>query len=123
MSVLVDSDILIEVSRSRDKVLVSRWIELSRSDVVAYSPVSLAELWAGALPREHAALTSLFLALTCVPIDEETGRQAGGYLRRYRRSHGVELGDALIAASAVAHNSMLWTRNRKHFPMKEVRFF
>src|ERR1017187_5848143 len=51
MSVLVDSDILIEVSRGRDADLVSRWTELSRSDVaILYSPVTAAELWAGARP-------------------------------------------------------------------------
>jgi hypothetical protein len=70
MSVLVDSDILIEVSRGRDMDLVSRWTELSRSDVaILYSPVSAAELWAGARPAEHDALNNLFGVLACVPID------------------------------------------------------
>jgi hypothetical protein len=124
MSVLVDSDILIEASRGRDAEIVSRWIELSGSDVaVLYSPVSVAELWAGARPAEHDAIDNLFRALTCVPIDVETARQAGDYLRRYRKSHGVELGDALVAAGAVGNGAMLWTRNRKHYPMKELTFF
>jgi predicted nucleic acid-binding protein len=124
MSVLVDSDILIEVSRGRDADLVSRWIELGRSGVaILYSPVSAAELWAGARPAEYDALRSLFRALTCVPVDAEIGRQAGEYLRRYRKGHAVELGDALIAASAVMSRAALWTRNRKHYPMKEVAFY
>ncbi len=124
MTVLVDSDILIEVSRGRDAAVVSRWIELSNSDAaVLYSPVSVAELWAGARPSEHDALRNLFRALTCAPIDEEVGRQAGIYLQRYRRSHGVEVADALIAANAVANNAELWTRNRKHYPMRDVSFF
>ena len=47
MSVLVDSDILIEVTRGRDKDVLARWVDLSGSDAaIAYSPVSLAELWA-----------------------------------------------------------------------------
>jgi predicted nucleic acid-binding protein len=124
MTVLVDSDILIEVSRGRDADLVSKWLELSNSDAaVLYSPVSVAELWAGARTNEHDALNNLFRALRCVPIDEETGRQAGVYLKRYRRSHGVEAADALIAAGAVGHRADLWTRNRKHYPMKELSFF
>src|SRR5947207_208542 len=124
MSVLVDSDILIEVSRGRDAGLVSRWTELSRSDVaILYSPVTAAELWAGVRPTEQDALNDLFLALTCVPIDAETGRQAGDYLRRYRKSHAVELGDSLIAAGAVLNGALLWTRNRKHYPMKELVFY
>ncbi len=124
MSVLVDSDILIEVSRRKDSDLISRWIELSRSDqAVLYSPVSVGELWAGARPAEHDAIENLFAALTCIPIDRKTGRQAGDYLRIYRKSHGVELGDALIAASAAMWGAMLWTRNRKLYPMKELTFF
>jgi predicted nucleic acid-binding protein len=124
MSVLVDSDILIEVSRGRDTDIVSRWTELSRSDVVIlYSPVSAAELWAGARPAEHDALNNLFGVLKGVAIDAATGRQAGDYLRRYRKSHAVELGDALIAASAVLNGATLWTRNRKHYPMKDLTFY
>jgi hypothetical protein len=124
MTVLVDSDILIEVSRGRNDGIVSKWIELSKADVaVLYSPVSVAELWAGARPNEYETLNNLFRTLTCVPIDQEAGRQAGVYLGKYRRSHGIEIADALIAASTVANRAELWTRNRKHYPMKEVSFF
>ena len=31
-------------------------------------------------PAEYGALRNLFRALTCAPIDEEVGRQAGAYL-------------------------------------------
>ena len=124
MTVLVDSDILIEVSRGRNADVVSKWIDLSIADAaVLYSPVSVAKLWAGARPNEYETLNNLFRALTCIPIDEEAGRQAGVYLRQYRRSHGIEIADALIAASAAANRAELWTRNRKHYPMKEVSFF
>ncbi len=124
MTVLVDSDILIEVSRGRDRDILAKWKELSHSDsAILYSPVTAAELWAGARPREHDALENLFRALHCAVIDGETGRQAGDYLRQYRNSHSVELGDALIAAAAVLNRADLWTRNRKHYPMKELMFF
>jgi hypothetical protein len=36
------------------------------------------------------------LALACVPADQEIGKHAGHYLRKFQKSHGVELGDALI---------------------------
>ncbi len=124
MTVLIDSDILIEVSRGRDSSIVGKWTDLSKSDaVLLYSSVSVAELWAGARANEHTFLDNLFRALTCVSVDSEVGRQAGGYLRQYRRSHGVELGDALIAASAITNNARLWTRNHKHYPIKELSFF
>ena len=124
MTVLVDSDILIEVSRRRNESVLSKWRDLSKSDTpIFYSSISTAELWAGALPSEFESLTILFKALICVSADADVGRRAGDYLRQYKKSHGLELGDAFIAASAVAHNAALWTRNRKHYPMKELTFF
>ncbi|HUY80996.1 MAG TPA: PIN domain-containing protein [Acidobacteriaceae bacterium] len=124
MTVVVDSDVLIEVSRHRDGKLISAWLTLTESEIdVMYSPVSAAELWAGALPHEHDVLTRLFRSLRCAASDEETGKLAGDYLRHYRKSHGVELPDALIAAAAVQNEAALWTRNRKHYPMKEVTFY
>ena len=124
MTVLVDSDILIEVSRGRDQKIVSQWIALSKTDtLVLYSPISVAELWAGAHPSEHTMLNNLFRNLNCVPISEEIGHSAGVYLNRYRKSHGVQIADAMIAASASAINADLWTRNRKHYPMKGMSFY
>lgn len=124
MTVLVDSDILIEVSRERNRDLLSKWRQLAESGgAILCSPVSSAELWAGALPREHEATAKLFRALLCVPIDYETGRQAGDYLRQYGKSHGLQISDALIAASAVTNRAHLWTLNRKHYPMKELSFY
>lgn len=124
MTVLVDSDVLIEVTRARDAATLERWANLAESDdVVLCTPVSVAELWYGARPSEHRVLRDLLRALVCVPLDAETGTQAGEYLRAYHKSHGVELGDALIAAAALQHNATLWTRNRKHYPMKAVAFY
>lgn len=124
MTVLVDSDILVEVSRGKNEDILSRWTDLSQSDnFILYSPVSAAELWAGVRPREHDVLNNLFRTLLCAAIDAETGRQAGDYLRQYQKSHGLELGDALIASAAMLNRAELWTRNRKHYPMKELSFY
>lgn len=123
-SVLVDSDILIEVSRGRNQAVVARWEQLSGAEhAVLYSPVSAAELWHGALPHEYRVLDALFAALICVPISAEIGKKAGAYLREFRKSHHVELGDALIAATASLHDLALWTRNRRHYPMKDLNFY
>jgi len=124
VSVLIDSDVLIEVSRARDAGLLARWREAGASDrQILYSPVSLAELWAGVRPREQAALEALFQGLTCAPICEETGRMAGHFLRQYGKSHALGMSDALIAAAAAVNAAALWTRNRKHYPMKEIGFY
>lgn len=87
------------------------------------SPVSVAEPWQGALLREHGVLTNLIRAMKCISIDAEIGHRAGEFLRDYRKSHGLELGEALMAASVVARGAVLWTQNRRHYPMRAVSFF
>lgn len=124
MMVVIDSDVLIEVTRNRDRKLIAAWFSLLESEIeVMYSSVSAAELWAGALPHEHDVLTRLFRSLRCAVSDEETGKLAGDFMRQYRRSHSVDLADAMIGAVAVQNGARLWTRNRKHYPMKEVVFY
>ena len=124
MSVLVDSDVLIEISRGRDTGLVERWTQLSGSEqTILYSPITSAELWAGARPQEQSILSALFKSLRCAVVDENTGRLAGDFLHRYAASHSLKIADALIAASAVQFRAALWTRNRRHFPMREIEFY
>jgi predicted nucleic acid-binding protein len=123
-SVLIDSDILIEVSRARNEAVLSRWDQLSRGETALLcSPVTVAELWHGARPHEYPTLNALFVAVHCIPIDIKIGQRAGDYLRQYAKSHHVELGDALIAATVSIHKLELWTRNRRHYPMKDIDFF
>jgi predicted nucleic acid-binding protein len=123
-SVLIDSDILIEVSRARNSGILTRWDALSRASTVLFcSPVTVAELWHGARQQEDGILQALFAAVQSIPIDAEIGQRAGVFLRQYAKSHGVELGDALIAATACLHDLQLWTRNRRHYPMKDLSFF
>lgn len=124
MKVLVDSDILIEVTRNRNREIVFQWRQLGQSDSsVLFSPVSAAELWRGARPSEHEITTELFLSLECAPIDYKIGKLAGEMQTRFMKSHNLELADALIAATAVQNGAVLWTRNRKHYPMPELAFF
>ncbi len=123
-SVLIDSDILIEVNRARDTAILARWDQLSRGTTpLLCSPVTVAELRHGARQQELGALNALFAAIPSIPIDFNIGIRAGEYLGQYAKSHNVELGDALIAATAALHNLSLWTRNRKHYPMKDITFY
>ncbi len=86
-----------------------------------YTPVAKAELYHGLRPGEEDATARLFASLRCLPITDEVGEQAGRYLAAYHRSHALEIPDALVAASARIHRASLFTLNRKHFPMKDIR--
>jgi predicted nucleic acid-binding protein len=123
MSVLIDSDIVIEVLRARNQTIVAQWSALAESNSTVFvSPVTFAEVGAGAFDHEIERIAQLLAPLACAPIDERIGQLAGKYLRRYGRSHNLKIADALIAASALQSQAALWTRNREHYPMPELVF-
>lgn len=121
---LVDSDIVIEILRQRDVSIASQWDHLVRGEgLLYYSPVTLAEVWRGVREAEREMTGAAFATMTCIAVDAHIGRRAGDYMRLFSASHNLELGDALIAATATVYNVPLWTRNKKHYPMKDLRLF
>jgi hypothetical protein len=124
MSILIDSDIVIEVLRGRDQAILAQWSVLAASpSPILISPITVAEIGAGALAGELPAIARFSAPLTCIDLDQKIGRLAGEYLRRYSKSHSLKIADALIAASAVQNQAALWTRNRKHYPMHDLSFY
>ncbi len=113
---ILDSDVLIEILRSNPQT--SRWVaaQASTGETLRYSPVSRAEIGAGMRRGEEEGIAALFAGLDAMTIDATTGELAGERLLRYRRSHAVELADALIGASALQHGERLATFNRRHYP-------
>jgi predicted nucleic acid-binding protein len=124
VSVLVDSDIVIEVLRARDQAILSQWSALADSpSPILISPITFAEVLAGALAGEMPMISRFFAPLDCVAIDQKIGELAGEYLRQFSKSHNLKISDALIAASATQNQVALWTRNRKHYPMPDLSFY
>ena len=122
--ILVDSDVLIDILRQRKLDMTLVWRQVIRSaEPIFYSPVSQAEIRQGMRESEKLSIDRLFEFLTCLPIDDGIGQLAGDYLRAFGKSHALELGDALIAATAMLRETALWTHNRKHFPMRGVQLF
>jgi predicted nucleic acid-binding protein len=120
----LDTDVVIESQRGRDHRIAAKWSSLVASGAsIFYSPVVAAETWAGARPQEHPLVQDFFDSLTCLPTECETGKLAGELLRKYARSHNLEVPDALIAAAAIQHQAALWTHNRKHYPMSNLTFY
>jgi len=113
---IIDSDVIIEILRGNAKT--TSWLRKLRASgsAIRYSPVSRAEIRAGARIKERAKISALFESFAVLPVEASTGDIAGDQLSRFARSRGVQLGDALIAASALEHGEDLATFNAKHFP-------
>jgi predicted nucleic acid-binding protein len=115
--------VVIQLLRDDPKV-VRAAAALEASGIPTFcTAVSWAEVYAGLRPGEAPSTEAFFDARGEVILDAQTGRRAGGYLARYARSHGLEVPDALIAAAAATTGLRLWTLNRRHYPMEDVRFY
>ena len=72
MTILLDSDVLIEVLRGHDAGIVERWTRVMQSDVtVMYTPVTAAEIWVGARHGEERRIERVFACMEAVPTDSE----------------------------------------------------
>jgi predicted nucleic acid-binding protein len=46
--------------------------------------------------------------------------QAGLLYRRWHPSHGTDVNDAILAATAAATGGKIYTQNVKHYPMPDI---
>ena len=113
---IVDSDVLIWYMRghARAKRVID---DLSG---FAISAVTYMELLQGI--RDNAELRALkqFMVnrrVECVPIDRATTERAMYLMERFTLSHGLRMGDALIAAAVDIRADTLLTANASHYRM------
>jgi predicted nucleic acid-binding protein len=112
---LLDTNIVIDLLRGRAPA--KQWILNSRTELLL-STASVAELYAGVHNQQQKnQVERLIPSLTLVGISAEVAKQAGLYKGRYFKSHGTDIIDAIIAATAELHSLQLVTMNTKHFPM------
>ena len=113
-TILVDTDILIDYLRGMPPAI--QYLEASGADL-CLSVVNVAELHAGVRDHEREAVNALLGCFTIVPLNKEIAVRGGLLRRDFGKSHGVELADALIAATVESLRCTLATLNRKHYPM------
>lgn len=115
VSLLLDTNILIDYIR-REPIAIA-WLR-SLPESPGISVISLLELYAGARSqREERDIGAVCAPLKWLSITDEIAKRGGGLIRHYGMSHGMDIPDALIAATAEHHGLRLATLNVKHFPM------
>ena len=119
MSYLVDTDWVIDGLSGRRETLT--FLEERRDEGLGVSIVTLGELYEGAYgspdPEPHIASVEQFLRLFTVLPLSDASMQHFGRLRALLRQQGnlIPDFDLLIAATALEHDIVLLTRNRRHF--------
>lgn len=121
MRAYIDSDILIWHLRGERKAMNSLR-RLRDSDEY--------ELWTGIMQRAEVVFfmlpdeeesTMLFLSqFKTEPIDQALIDDAASLYRKWHPSHGIDIHDAILAATSMQTGGRIFCLNRKHYPMPEV---
>ena len=121
MRVYIDSDVLIWHLRGEKRAAAL----LRRLDRSAGT-----ELWTGAMqraevvffmrPEEEVATLSFLTRLRTQPLTQDIVDMAGSLYRQWHPGHGIDVNDALLAATAAITGGAILTLNLKHYPMPEV---
>jgi predicted nucleic acid-binding protein len=118
MTTLVDTSVMIDHLRGHPGARAV--LERARADgerLIA-SVLSKIEVLAGMLPAEERATRQLLRVFEWIPVDDPLAERAGVLAHSFVRSHpGVDPVDYAIAATTERFDAVLWTRNRRHFPM------
>jgi predicted nucleic acid-binding protein len=113
--VIIDTDILIDLSRKNDKA-TGYLDNLEINHQLAISVMTQMELLVGCRNKQETALLDKFLKyFQIINLNEAISAIAVDLLREYRLSHGLLIPDALIASTALYLNTDLATKNQRDY--------
>ncbi len=112
---VLDTCVIIDVLRGKEAAID---FVTGREEAPALSVVTVTELVAGCRnTKERRAVDRLLSHYIIHDIGFDIAALAGEFIQRYGPCHGTDPIDAMIAATAIAHELPLATLNLKHFPM------
>jgi len=116
---LLDSDVIINILKKKEETL--KQLMLFQERELYISPITVAEVFAGARENEIETINRLFSYFKVAEINYNIGQIAGNYAKKYKKAFcGISLEDYLIAATAKYYNFSLWSYNKKHYPMDDI---
>jgi len=122
MTVLLDTNVLIDVLRNRNGRREFLTELLDGGKQLACCAVTVAEVYAGMRSAEARETAEFLRSLDYLEITLEASGLAGHMKAAWaKKGITLTLPDVLIAAVALEHRAALATDNRKHFPMTELQ--
>ncbi len=123
MMYLVDANVLSEATRPAPIPAVIEWLKRNEREI-AIDPIILGELRFGILlmpaGRRRSRMEEWFAKgaskLFCLPWEKETGLRWAQLIADLRRAgHSMPVKDSMIAATALIHDLVMVTRNKRDF--------
>lgn len=115
MRLLLDTSIIIDFLRIKDKSKTTLYALTQEGNKLSVSIITHTELYAGTSvwTSKIAAveLETIFSGIDLIPLTEKISQEAG----KIKAHYGVDLIDAIIAATAIDKGLLLVTLNTKHF--------
>jgi predicted nucleic acid-binding protein len=111
--VILDTNILIEILKGDSKTI--SFVENMQQEL-CISSISAMELFYGAFNKQEVKKLEKFITLfTIIYPDEIISKTAMELIKKYAKSHFLDIPDSIIAATALVNNSKLFTYNLKDF--------
>ena len=112
--ILCDTNVIIETLKGDEKTI--KMIERIGLENIAISSVTVMELYFGALNKKELNKIKKHLkALNIVHFDNDVSELAVSMIESYSKSYGLQIPDAIIAATALSLEIKLFTLNLKDF--------
>jgi hypothetical protein len=113
--ILIDTDILIDVA-NEEATAQQRLTTESQTAILGISTITVMELLVGCRNKtEQQALNKFLQQFEICPLSETACVEAVELMQTYALSHGLQIPDALIAATALAFNIPLLSKNQRDY--------
>ena len=121
---LLDTSVIIDAINNKKarRELLKDLVKQGNS--LACCPINITEIYAGMRPREEQTTRTFLRSLDLYPLTFPVSELAGTLKRDYaKKGQTLNLGDVLIAATAMHNGLSLLTDNTKDFPMKDLTLY
>ncbi len=117
---LFDTNVLIDHLKGKKEATDLLTKSAVNKGLLVCSVISVIELKTGMRQDEEQQLARFMMAFDKKEVTVGIADIAGTYMNLYGKSHGINMADAIIAATARSSGAKLYTLNRKHYPMTDI---
>ena len=112
-TLLLDTTVIIDINNKKGRRQLLRDL-VNQGNSLACSPINITEVYAGLRPHEETSTNAFLSRLDLFPHDPA---KLAGHLKRddRKRAQTLNLGDVMIAATALHNGVALLTDNTKDF--------